>query len=53
MDKPLAATAGFTLEDLEDLEMAAKSKVFINSMVKLGRAHLKVIYGQGTIYLLL
>ena len=45
--------AGFTLEDLGALGLAGKAKVFINSIVKLSRAQLKVMYGQGTVYLLL
>ncbi|GAB4824009.1 hypothetical protein N2152v2_011055 [Parachlorella kessleri] len=44
---------GFTLEDLVTVGLAGKAKVFINSIVKLGRAQLKVVYGQGTVYLLL
>lgn len=45
--------AGFVLEDLEAMGLGAKAKVFINCAVKLGRAHLKVVRGLGTLYLLL
>ncbi len=41
------------MEDLDGLGMGGKAKVFINSIVKLSRAHLKVVYGKGTFYLLL
>lgn len=50
---PPPTGAGFTLEDLEGLGLGPKSKVFINCAVKLGRAHLKVVRGMGTLYLLL
>ena len=41
------------MADLEALGLGAKGKVLVNSVVKLGRAQLRVIYGQGTTYLLL
>lgn len=57
--RPLTPGAGcthaaFLLEDVDALGLGPKGKTFINSLVKLSRAQLRVAYGQGggTIYLL-
>eukprot|EP00887_Chlorella_sp_A99_P004740 scaffold4.g4740.t1 len=47
----------FTMADVDALGLGAKSKTFVNSLVKLGRVQLRVAYSQGggtgTTYLLL
>ncbi|PRW58927.1 hypothetical protein C2E21_2145 [Chlorella sorokiniana] len=44
-------SSGFTMADVEAAGLGAKCKVVVNSLVKLGRAQLKVA-AQGTLYLL-
>ncbi|KAI7842302.1 hypothetical protein COHA_003942 [Chlorella ohadii] len=45
-------SSGFTMADVEAAGLGAKCKVVVNSLVKLGRAQLKVA-AQGTLYLLI
>ncbi|KAI3438538.1 hypothetical protein D9Q98_000966 [Chlorella vulgaris] len=45
-------SSGFTVEDVDAAGLGAKCKVVVNSLVKLGRAKLKVLPGSGTLYLL-
>ena len=40
------------MEDVEAAGLGAKGKVLVNSLVKLGRAQLRVLYGAGTTYVL-
>ena len=46
------ASAGFDLGDVEGAGLGGRAKTFVNSLVKLGRAKLRVVQGEGTTYLL-